>query len=132
MSVLEAIAMGCYPLCPNRLVFPEYLDQEFLYNTDRQLVKKLINFARRPHLIRNSSFHINLTQFHPNTVFPLYLNEFNDNNKNNNNNNNNKNESDNNNVDNNNSEDILMINEENKNEIDVEDVQLKKKRKIDN
>lgn len=44
VSVLEAIIHHCYPLCPNRLVFPEYLSQEFLYSTDNQVLNKLFLF----------------------------------------------------------------------------------------
>jgi glycosyltransferase involved in cell wall biosynthesis len=31
LAVLEACALGCTPLCPDQLVYPEYLDQRFLY-----------------------------------------------------------------------------------------------------
>jgi len=37
ISVVEAIQAGCYPLCPNSLVYPEYLDAEFLFNTREQV-----------------------------------------------------------------------------------------------
>jgi hypothetical protein len=37
VSVIEAIYSGCYPICPNRLVFPEYLPEEHLYNTVPQV-----------------------------------------------------------------------------------------------
>ena len=37
VSVLEAIQHRCYPLCPNKLVFPEYLPKEMLYNTKSQV-----------------------------------------------------------------------------------------------
>lgn len=31
LAVLEACALGCTPLCPEQLVYPEYLDHRFLY-----------------------------------------------------------------------------------------------------
>jgi glycosyltransferase involved in cell wall biosynthesis len=31
LAVIEACALGCTPLCPNGLVYPEYLDGQFLY-----------------------------------------------------------------------------------------------------
>ncbi|MCB1670096.1 MAG: DUF3524 domain-containing protein [Gammaproteobacteria bacterium] len=31
LAVLEACALGCTPLCPDSLVYPEYLDSRFLY-----------------------------------------------------------------------------------------------------
>lgn len=37
VSVIEAISCGCFPLCPRRLVFPEYLPDENLYNTVEQV-----------------------------------------------------------------------------------------------
>lgn len=43
VSVIEAILYHCYPLCPNRLVFPEYLSQEFLYTTESQVIKAKLN-----------------------------------------------------------------------------------------
>jgi hypothetical protein len=48
VSVLEAVKAGCWPLCPNKLVFPELFPSECLYNTEGQLVKKLRYFARYP------------------------------------------------------------------------------------
>ena len=33
LSLLEATALGCTPLAPRRLVYPEYLGPEFLYDT---------------------------------------------------------------------------------------------------
>lgn len=31
ISVLEACSLGCTPLCPDALVYPDYLEKEFLY-----------------------------------------------------------------------------------------------------
>ncbi|KAL6057480.1 glycosyltransferase-like domain-containing protein 1 [Balamuthia mandrillaris] len=53
VSVVEAIEQGCWPICPNRLVFPEYLPSDHLYNTETQLVKKLRYFARYPGKLRH-------------------------------------------------------------------------------
>jgi glycosyltransferase involved in cell wall biosynthesis len=33
LSILEAAALGCTPLCPDALVYPEYLDRQFLYDS---------------------------------------------------------------------------------------------------
>lgn len=55
VSVIEAIRCGCYPLCPNRLVFPEYLPEAHLYKTEEQLAKKLRYFIKYPQKLRQMS-----------------------------------------------------------------------------
>lgn len=52
VSIIEAIRCGCYPLCPNRLVFPEYLPDAHLYKTEDQLAKKLRYFIKYPAKMR--------------------------------------------------------------------------------
>jgi glycosyltransferase involved in cell wall biosynthesis len=65
VSVIEAIASGCYPLCPNALVFPEYLGDAHLYNTFDQLVKKLRYYCRYPNKLRSFERkpHVDLSAF---------------------------------------------------------------------
>jgi len=53
VAMLEAAALGCYPLVPRRLVYPELYPEECIYNTDQQLFKRLRNFCRKPDLLRN-------------------------------------------------------------------------------
>lgn len=52
VAIIEAILCGCYPLCPNRLVFPEYLTEAHLYKTEEQLAKKLRYFIKYPQKLR--------------------------------------------------------------------------------
>ncbi|KAK2964691.1 putative Glycosyl transferases group 1 [Blattamonas nauphoetae] len=52
VGVLEAVAVGCFPLCPNRLVYPELFGKEHLYNTDNQLYKRLCDLVLRPEKVR--------------------------------------------------------------------------------
>lgn len=52
VSIIEAILCGCYPICPSRLVFPEYLPEQHLYKTDDQLAKKLRYFIKYPEKVR--------------------------------------------------------------------------------
>ena len=46
VSMMEATWLGCYPLLPNRLVYPEFYPQECLYNTEQQLFKRLAKMCK--------------------------------------------------------------------------------------
>ena len=50
VAMLEASALGCYPLVPNRLVYPELYPLECLYNTEQQLYKRLREMCKNPPL----------------------------------------------------------------------------------
>ena len=54
VSVLEAVLHNCFPLVPNRLVYPEIYNKipDCIYNTDNQLFKKIKDFALRPSRFR--------------------------------------------------------------------------------
>jgi glycosyltransferase involved in cell wall biosynthesis len=76
VSTLEAAWQGCYPLCPNRLVYPDFFPKECLYNTERQLFRKLKNFCRYPQRVHSSVKEllrgIKLERFHWTTLKKAY------------------------------------------------------------
>lgn len=44
LSVLQAIYAGCYPILPNKLVYPEYISApELLYKTKQEFFDKVLN-----------------------------------------------------------------------------------------
>ncbi|KAK6165820.1 hypothetical protein SNE40_022659 [Patella caerulea] len=63
VAMLEATFYGCYPLCPNRLVYPEIFPASCLYNTPNQLYKQLRNFCRNPHLVKTKLPKIDVRKF---------------------------------------------------------------------
>ncbi|XP_055995849.1 glycosyltransferase-like domain-containing protein 1 isoform X2 [Ostrea edulis] len=63
VSMLEAVQMQCYPLCPNRLVYPEIYPKQYLYNTEKQLLKTLKRFCRHPKLVREHKVQVDISKF---------------------------------------------------------------------
>ncbi len=53
VSTLEAVRLGCLPVCPDALAYPELYPASCLYRTETQLFKRLRDFARRPDLLRS-------------------------------------------------------------------------------
>lgn len=53
VSMMESTFCGCYPLCPNNLSYPEIYHSDCLYNTSRQLYKRLREFCLKPWLAAN-------------------------------------------------------------------------------
>jgi glycosyltransferase involved in cell wall biosynthesis len=50
-GIAEAVTLGCIPILPNKLVYPEFYDKEYLYNSFNNccnLVDKLINNELKP------------------------------------------------------------------------------------
>ncbi|XP_016983570.1 glycosyltransferase-like domain-containing protein 1-like [Drosophila rhopaloa] len=52
VAMLEATFCGCYPIVPNKLVYPEIYPKDNLYNTSNALTKKLRNWCKNPRAFR--------------------------------------------------------------------------------
>ncbi|KAL5007624.1 hypothetical protein ScPMuIL_016430 [Solemya velum] len=63
VAMLEAAQSGCYPVCPNRLVYPEIFPKCYLYNTEVQLYKMLRRFCKHPHVARQHIIQVDTKRF---------------------------------------------------------------------
>lgn len=74
---LEAVYCGCMPLAPNNLVYPEIYPSENLYNTKKQLIKKLKNWCQNVILFQKhrKQFYDNFKfqKFSSDTLVPKYM-----------------------------------------------------------
>jgi glycosyltransferase involved in cell wall biosynthesis len=52
VAVIEAVALGCYPILPNRLAYPKLFPKDYLYSTKAQLVKKVRKICRENELLQ--------------------------------------------------------------------------------
>lgn len=43
-GIAEAVKLGCIPILPNKLVYPEFYDKTYLYTNFEECVEKLANF----------------------------------------------------------------------------------------
>jgi len=73
VSMLEGTYLGCFPLVPDRLVYPELYPPECIYRTDAQLTKKLKKFALNPTELRNEKPYINYDKFSFDSLYSLLI-----------------------------------------------------------
>nr|XP_022904141.1 glycosyltransferase-like domain-containing protein 1 isoform X1 [Onthophagus taurus] len=76
VAMLESTYLGCYPLVPNDLVYPEIYPKECLYKNEDELFEKLSGFCDNPTNALDARKHLNidLERFSEETVIPKFLN----------------------------------------------------------
>ncbi|XP_064637680.1 tRNA-queuosine alpha-mannosyltransferase-like [Lineus longissimus] len=72
VAMLESVYLGCYPLCPNRLVYREIFPGDHLYNTDQQLFKRLRNFCREPKMCRRAKVDVDVEKYSWGKLQPVF------------------------------------------------------------
>ncbi|XP_078465248.1 tRNA-queuosine alpha-mannosyltransferase-like isoform X14 [Lampetra planeri] len=73
VAMIEAAHCGCYPLCPDALVYPEIFPAQCLFRTPAQLLKQLRYLCARPASLRQRSDKVDTTPFSWVTLRPRYL-----------------------------------------------------------
>lgn len=75
-SVVQAIYCGCYPLLPDRLVYPDLipdsLHASYLYRTQEELVEKLTDLVSQARLQPDHQLWHHVARFDWSTMAPIY------------------------------------------------------------
>jgi glycosyltransferase involved in cell wall biosynthesis len=71
LSILEACAMGCRPLLPDRLVYPEWFEADYLYSNAEQAVQCLAQFWQQKKAGKAQQL-VDVSGFYPVSLMPRY------------------------------------------------------------
>jgi hypothetical protein len=71
LAVLEACAMDCTPLVPDRLVYPEWFEPDFRYRDSRQAVERLAQLCLQKSR-REALPQADVSRFYPGQLLPRY------------------------------------------------------------
>lgn len=74
ISVVEAIAAGCYPVLPDRLAFPEHVPEshEECYQTNDQIIPMLIQIIEVKKYLRTRVYSDFVQKYHWNNLIDFY------------------------------------------------------------
>lgn len=75
---LEATYCGCFPLVPNRLVYPEIYPESCIYNDCDDLFERLKTYCLEPSTAINAreNLQIDLEKYSSCNLLPQYINIF--------------------------------------------------------
>lgn len=71
---MEAVICGCYPLCPDDIVYPEIYPKECLYKSEDELLNRLTQFCLSPETPNEKvkSIGFDFSKFKDKTLLPEY------------------------------------------------------------
>ena len=75
ISVIEAIQMGCFPLLPNRLAYPEHLpnaENDFALYEEHELIHKLIKIIERKYYLSTEHYSDYITKYQWDNIIGSY------------------------------------------------------------
>lgn len=69
---------GCFPLCPDSLVYPEIYPKQCLYKDPADLLQRLRDFCDNPSKVRIEAQNLNIgmAQYTSETLLPQYVKLF--------------------------------------------------------
>ncbi|XP_073983208.1 tRNA-queuosine alpha-mannosyltransferase isoform X3 [Rhodnius prolixus] len=75
VAMMECVMSGCYPLCPDRLVYPELYPTQCLYGSQDELFAVIAKFASNMHQLQQQTLNLNInwSQYTVRNLLPKYV-----------------------------------------------------------